>query len=286
MDSKNLYDTLGVKSDASEKEIRAAYRKLAIKYHPDKNQGDEAAEKRFKELTQSFEVLSDPKKRAAYDQRLRGGFTGGVDGLEDLFGGFSFNIEDILGRHGDLFGGSGVPFHARRVQRRGQDVEAELRVDFRTAAKGGRVDVSLRMPGGDARSVGVTIPEGMADGASLRLRGLGQPGAGGGPAGDLLLRVRVAEDPTFTRRGDDVLVDLPVPAPLAALGGKADVETLGGTARVTIPAGAASGALLRLKGQGIKGGDLLARILVMVPRTPSDAERALYEQLRDLTAES
>ncbi len=287
---KNLYEVLGVSEDASEKEVRAAYRKLAIKYHPDKNPGDDDAEKRFKEFTQAYEVLSDKQKRQAYDNRLKGGFSGGFDGLDDLFGGgSSFNIEDILGRHGDLFGGFGVPFHARQVQRRGHDVEAEFRIDFRTAAKGGKVEVTLRVPNpanpsGDVKTVSINVPAGIADGSPMRLRGLGQAGVGGGPAGNLILRIRVAEHPTFTRRGNDVLVDMPVPAPVAVLGGKASVETLGGVATVTVPAGAMSGTWMRLKGQGITGGDLLAKILITVPKDPSDAERALYEQLAALEA--
>ena len=290
MSEKNLYEVLGVAEDASDAEIRKAYRKIAVKNHPDKNPGDAAAEERFKEATQAYEVLSDETKRQQYDMRLKGGFGGGMDGLEDLFGGFSFNIEDILGRHGDLFGGFGVPFHARRVQRRGSDVEAELKVDFRTAAKGGKVDVTLRIPTptqpqGEVKSLSVTVPEGVEDGTPMRLRGLGQAGVGGGGAGDLILRIRVAAHPSFTRDGTDVRVDMPVPAPIAVLGGKASVETLQGEATVTVPAGASSGTVMRLKGQGIKGGDLLARIQVVVPKEPTDAERALYEQLRDLTTD-
>ena len=291
MSEKNLYEVLGVPDDASEADIRKAYRKIAVKNHPDKNPGDEAAESRFKEATQAYDVLSDAKKRQQYDARLKGGFGGGFDGLEDLFGGFSFNIEDILGRHGDVFGGFGVPFHARRVQQRGSDVEAELKVDFRTAAKGGKVDVTLRIPTpgnpqGEVKSVAISVPEGVKDGTPMRLRGLGQAGRGGGGAGDLILRIRVAESSTFTRRGDDIVVDMPVPAPVAVLGGKATVETLGGEATVTVPAGASSGMLMRLKGLGIKDGDLLARVQVTVPKAPTDEERALYEQLRDLDADA
>lgn len=283
MSGKNLYDVLGVPEDATEEQIRSAYRKLAIKYHPDKNPGDASAEERFKELTQAYEVLSDKKKRQAYDQRLKGGFSGGVEGLEDLFAGFSFNVEDILGRHGDLFGGFGVPFHARRVQRRGPDVEAELKVDFRTAAHGGKVEVKLQPPGEAVKDVTLTIPAGVADGTPLRLRGLGHAGIGGGAHGDLILRVRVAQDPTFRRRGNDLLVDLPVPAPVAVLGGKVSVPTLDGEARVTIPPGSSSGTVLRLKGLGIRQGYLLARVQVTVPRAPGEEERALYEKLRALT---
>ena len=259
MSEKNLYEVLGVPDDASEADIRKAYRKIAVKNHPDKNPGDEAAESRFKEATQAYDVLSDAKKRQQYDARLKGGF--------------------------------GVPFHARRVQRRGSDVEAELKVDFRTAAKGGKVDVTLRIPTpgnpqGEVKSVAISVPEGVKDGTPMRLRGLGQAGRGGGGAGDLILRIRVAESSTFTRRGDDIVVDMPVPAPVAVLGGKATVETLGGEATVTVPAGASSGMLMRLKGLGIKDGDLLARVQVTVPKAPTDEERALYEQLRDLDADA
>lgn len=289
MSTKNLYEILGVAEDASDADLRKAYRKIAVKNHPDKNPDDSAAEQRFKEATQAYEVLSNKQKRAEYDQRLRGGFGGNAGDLDDLFGGFSFNIEDILGRHGDLFGGFGVPFHARRVQRRGSDVEAELKVDFLTAAQGGKVDVTLRMPTpdnpqGEVKSLSVTVPEGIHDGTPMRLRGLGQAGVGGGGAGDLILRIRVGDHPEFTRQGNDVLVDLPVPAPVAALGGKAEVRTLRGTATVTVPAGTSSGTTLRLKGQGIQGGDVLAKIQVTVPKDPSDEERALYEQLRALAS--
>lgn len=289
MSQKNLYEVLGVSEEATEEQIRSAYKKLAIKFHPDKNPGDAAAEERFKELTQAYEVLTDAKKRQAYDQRLSGGFSGGFEDLSDLFGGFSFNIEDILGRHGDLFGGFGVPFHARRVQRRGSDVEAELKVDFLTAAKGGKVDVSMRFPTpgnpqGEVKSIAITVPPGIEDGTPLRLRGLGQAGSGGGPAGDLMLRIRVAPDARFRRKGARLIVELPVSIATAALGGKATVPTLDGEATLTIPPGTSSGSKLRLKGLGIQGGDLLAEIKIVVPKEPTDEQRALFEQLRDIDA--
>lgn len=283
MSNKNLYEVLGVSDDVSADELRTRYRKLAIKYHPDKNEGDAEAEERFKELAQAYEVLSDPKKRQAYDQRLRGGFSGDMGDLGDMFGDFgSFSIEDLLGRHADLFSGFGVPSHARRVQRRGQNVEAELRVDFRTAARGGKVDVSMQMPQGDVKNVAITIRAGTEDSQAMRLGGLGQPGIGGGPAGDLILRIRVAKDPQFERKGNNLHVDVKTSAPTAALGGKVAVPTLDGEATLKVPAGTSSGTKMRLKGLGILKGDLIARILLTVPKEPSDEEKALYEQLRDL----
>lgn len=283
MSNKNLYEVLGVADDVSPDELRKSYRKLAIKYHPDKNEGDKDAEERFKELAQAYEVLSDPKKRQQYDQRLRGGFSGDIGDLGDMFGDFgSFSIEDLLGRHADLFGGFGVPSHARRVQRRGPNVEAELRVDFRTAARGGKVDVSMQMPQGEVKNVAITLRAGTEDGQAMRLGGLGQPGRGGGPPGDLILRIRVAKDPHFERKGNDLHVEVKTPAPIAVLGGKVAVPTLDGEAMLTVPVGTSSGTKMRLKGLGILKGDLIARILITVPKEPTEEQRALYEELRDL----
>lgn len=284
MSSKNLYEVLGVAEDASADEIRKAYRKLAIKFHPDKNPDDKQAEERFKEYTQAYEVLSDKKKREQYDARLRGGFSGGVGDIGDMFGDFgSFSIEDLLGRYGDIFGGAGVPFHARRVQRKGQNVEAELGVDFVTAAKGGSVPVSLQMPGRrEPQQVDISIPEGVEDGQAIRLKGLGQPGMGGGPSGDLLLRIRVSPDSRFERKGDDLHQDVSVTAPTAVLGGEVSVPTLDGEATLKIPAGASSGTKMRLRGLGIRKGAMIVRLLVQVPKKPTAEQIALYEQLRAL----
>ncbi|MDJ0974110.1 MAG: J domain-containing protein [Planctomycetota bacterium] len=285
--SKNLYEILGVAEDASPDVIRKAYRKLAIKYHPDKNPGDAQAEERFKEVSQAYEVLSDAQKRDSYDARLRGGFGGGIGDIGDLFGGFG-SIEEILHRYGDLFGGfGGIPFHASPAHQRGRDMEAELRVGFRTAAKGGEVDVTVRVPSvhdprGAEKRITVRIPPATEDGAKLRLGGLGQAGVRGGPPGDLLLTIRVAPDPRFTREGNVLRVDVHVPVHVAALGGKASVPTLDGEGTLSVPAGTSSGTLLRIRGQGIRGGDMHARILVDVPKELSDEQRALFEQLRDL----
>ena len=286
MATKSLYEVLGVAEDATDAQVRSAYRKLAIKFHPDKNPGNKQAEERFKELSQAYEVLSDPERREQYDQRLKGGY-GPVE-FGDIFGDMGgFSIEDILRRHGDLFGDFGMPFRTGRVRTRGHDLHADLRVDFLTAAKGGKVEVKLHLPAvgaskGQARTVSVRIPPGTEDGATLRLSGLGQAGLQGGDPGDLRLRIEVATHPRFRREGDDVHVELDVPAPTAVLGGHAVVPTLEGEARVAIPEGTSSGKVLRLKGQGIRSGDLFVHIRVQVPGKPTDEQRALYEKLRDL----
>ncbi len=237
-------------------------------------------------------MLSDGQKRRQYDARLRGGGSGiGVGDLGDMFGDLgSFSIEDFLGRHGDLFGGFDVPFRARRVERRGSDTEAELRVDFATALKGGKVDVTLSQPGlrreeATRRQISVSIPQGVEDGAVLRLRGLGQAGLRGAPAGDLLLRIQVVPDPRWRREGRDLHVDVDVPAHTAVLGGTVLVPTPAGDAKVTLPPGTSSGRVLRLRGQGIGGGDVHAHVRVQVPARPTPRQRELYEALRQLDAE-
>ena len=297
---KNFYETLGVSEDASQDEIQSAYRKLAVKYHPDKNPGDKAAEERFKELGQAYAVLSDAGQRARYDQQMRSGFPsegfqGGMPG-DGGFGGYeSISIDEILRRYGDMFGdsfggfggfagggrgGRGSPFQRGVPQRRrGRDVEASMDVSFRDAALGQKVSVTLHDSSG-RRSLSVNLPEGTQDGSTLRLKGQGEEGAHGGPPGDLFLRIRVMPDAVFRSHGRHIEADLQVPAPIAVLGGKVSVTTIHGKeGLVTIPPGTSSGTQLRLKGQGIKGGDHFARIVVAVPKDPSDEERELYEKL-------
>ena len=344
---RDFYEALGVSKEATAAEIKKAYRKLAVKYHPDKNPDDKSAETRFKEVAVAYETLSDTEKRKEYDER-------GSRGDQAAYAHDSqyadVDIEDILRRHGDVFGSMfGSRFHARRpVAQRGSDLETDITLDFLTAAKGGKIELVLGggrpctacnghgavgtevacdtcggggrvtqqaqergqmfsvtgvcpdcagsglAPGsacrdcagrgvvqGDRR-VTVSIPAGARDGQTLRLRGLGSPGTRGGAAGDLMLRIQVTPDARFRRDGDDVHVDVDVPAPLAVLGGKVDVPTLGGTASVTVPPGTSSGGKLRLKGLGIGKGDLYAHVRVSVPSTPSTEQQELYRQLADL----
>ena len=299
---KNFYEVLGVSQDATQEEIQGAYRKLAVKYHPDKNPGDKKAEERFKELGQAYAVLSDAGERARYDQQLRTGVPpqgvpGGVPG--GGFGGYeSISIDEILRRYGDLFGDAfggfggfagapggdrGGPFQRGVPQRRrGRDVEASMEVPLRDAALGNKVGVTLHDSRGH-RTLSVNLPAGTMDGSTLRLKGQGEPGHGGGPSGDLFLRIRVQPDPVYRLKGRDIEADLAVPAPIAVLGGKVSVTTIHGKeGLVTIPPGTSSGTRLRLKGQGIQGGDHFARIVVAVPKDPTAEERELYEKLREL----
>lgn len=277
---RKLYDVLEVSPDASRDEIRRAYRKLARQYHPDRNPGDAAAERRFKEINAAHEVLSDPEKRKLYDEfgedALRAGFdaerarawrqagAGSMGGF-----GVDFDMGDIFE---ELFGGS------FRGARAGRTIQSEITVDFHTAARGGERDLRFA----DGRSLTVRIPPGVRDGESLRLRGKGEPGPGG--AGDLVLTVHVTPHPVFRREGDDLHLVLPVTVGEALLGATLEVPTLDGTVKLKIPPGSQSGRRLRLRGKGIArrgrpAGDLYAELSVRVPETVDERVREAVEVL-------
>jgi curved DNA-binding protein len=284
---------------ASEDEIRSAYRKLARTYHPDVNK-EPGAEDRFKEVSEAYEVLRDPEKRKKYDRLGAnwkagedvsgaegfggggGGFGPGRGGFGDAgaqFGngnGFSDFFESFFGGRGPRRGGF-VGFSIR-----GGDHEATLEVSLEEAARGGHRKVSL----GDGRDYEVDIPAGVRDGQRIRLAGEGGQGAGGGPAGDLFLRVRVKPHRRFRVEGRDLFVDLPVAPWEAALGATVSVPTLDGSVKLKIPPGSSSGRKLRLKGEGMPGsggqkGDLFATVQIAVPKKLDKRERKLFEELAE-----
>jgi molecular chaperone DnaJ len=345
----DLYESLGVKKDASQDEIKKAYRKLARELHPDRNPGDAAAEARFKEISAAYEVLKDAEKRKQYDQF---GATNGRGGFDPGAAGFDFGNVD-LGDLGDLFGGlfgGGARTRATRPRpQKGADLEAHVTVSFDDALRGieTRIPVevtaacrtchgsgakpgtaprlcpecggrgvraesqglfALSQPCPRCRGNGtvidepcetcrgsgrerrtkrysVKIPAGARDGLRLRLKGKGEPGAAGGPNGDLDVVVRVERSDTYERRGDDLVVDVPVSFPTAALGGTVDVPTPDGLVSLKVPAGSADGKLLRIRGRGAakpKGrgkGDVLARVRIQVPQRVNKRGRELLEEL-------
>jgi curved DNA-binding protein len=297
---RDYYEVLGVPRDASEADIRRAYRKLARENHPDVNK-DPAAEDRFKEISEAYEVLRDPEKRERYDrlganwragqdvsgaEGFRGAAGQGFEGVqfdfgEGGFGGdgeFSDFFEQLFGSRGRRGRGArGAGFEEFRT--RGADHEAVLELSLEEAARGGRRKITL----GDGRDYEVTIPPGVRDGQRIRLAGEGGRGAGGGPQGDLLLRVKLRPHPRFRVEESDLHTDLPVTPWEAALGAKVEVPTLTGSAKVTVPPGSSCGRKLRLRGEGLGDGDLYARVRIDVPKQLSDEERELFERLSEVS---
>jgi curved DNA-binding protein len=296
---KDYYAILGVPRTATEKEIRSAFRKLARKHHPDVNQGDKAAEDRFKEINEANAVLGDPEKRKKYDelgprwqeyeQWERAGRPGPNPFGNDQFGYRTASPDELEGMFGDrspfsdffqqFFGGADAQdgfssgrTRRRAVARRGQDVEGEAEISLEDAFSGSALTVDLSSAAGPRR-VEVKIPAGIHEGARIRATGQGAAGRSGGPRGDLFIRVHIKPHPTFTRHGDDLSVRVPTPLATAIAGGTVAVPTLRGTtAQLSIPAGTQNGARLRLRGLGmphLKGdgaGDLLATVDARLPR--------------------
>lgn len=278
---KDYYAALGVPRGATLDEIKAAYRKLARQYHPDVNPGDRKAEEKFKDISEAYEVLSDPEKRRRYDELgpdwqapppPPGTGRGRTEYGE--FGDFSDFFESLFGGERRR-GGEGFTFSAR-----GADVEAETPVTLEEAHRGARRVVDL--PTGPLE---VNIPAGARDGSVIRVRGAGEPGIGKGPPGDLYVRVRLQPHPRFTPAGgDDIEIELPVAPWEAALGASVRVPTLDGQVQMNIPPGSQGGQRLRLKGQGLtrRGGgrgDQYVRLRMVLPEKLTDRQRELLAQL-------
>jgi curved DNA-binding protein len=299
MANKDYYDVLGVGKTASDEEIKRAYRKLAMKYHPDRNPNKKEAEERFKELNEAYAVLSDKEKRKQYDTYGKEGFHQRFS-QEDIFRGFDF--EDIFsnlfgggrGRREYRFGGrGGVDFgdifsggsqQAGRGTRKGEDAIYELPLTLEEAALGGEKRISIPKDG-KVEEINVKIPPGIPSGKKLRVAGKGIEGRNGGPAGDLYLQVSIREHPLFSREGDNIVVEKEITFPEAVLGTEIEVPTLEGTKRVRIPPGTQSHTKMRLKGLGIRHfqgtgkGDEYVKIIIKVPKRLNDKTRKLVEEL-------
>ena len=282
MAEKDYYEILGVKKSASEEEIKKAYRTLAKKYHPDKNKGNKEAENRFKEISEAYAVLSDKEKREQYDRLGREAFSFGAGG-QNPFAGFDFGQFRARASRGggggagggrrstgsaggftdifsDLFGGAAGGFDPMPTG--GSDITAELTIDFRDAVLGTTMDLTV-----NGSHIKVKIPEGVADGQTIRLRGKGSPGSGG-PPGDLNVLVHVRPHPFFERRGEDIHIDLPITVGEAIRGAEIEVPTVHGPVRAKIPPGTQGGQTFRLSGKGVKKkGDHYYRVEIVVPRS-------------------
>ena len=303
---KDFYKTLGVSKDVSDADLKKTYRKLARKYHPDSNQGDEKAEAKFKEVSEAYSVLSDAEQRKEYDEiRAMGSgarFTAGgssAGGFEDVFSRFgqqgrgqqqSADFEDIFamfnqgqggsfgsGRFGQTSGG----YRGFGGPQKGADVTARTTLDFATAVQG----ETISLQGDDGKPFKVKIPAGVADGQKIRLRGRGRPSPDGGENGDVVVQIAVRPHPVFTREGLNLRVIVPVTFTEAALGATIEVPTLAGdTVKLRVAPGTPSGRVLRVKGRGVtttKGtGDLLAELQIAVPSHLDEAAREALEKFQ------
>ncbi|HET8608343.1 MAG TPA: DnaJ C-terminal domain-containing protein [Burkholderiales bacterium] len=308
MKYQDYYKILGVERNASADDIKKAYRRLARKYHPDVSK-EKDAEERFKEVGEAYEVLKDPEKRAAYDN-LGSSYQPGQDfrpppdweqqyASGQQFSDAGFSEADLAEFLAQMFGGrhaaGGPRTRGAQFAMRGEDYEAAIDLTLDEANHGTEAELHLQVPEVDtqgrltrqAKTIRVRIPKGVTDGQRMRVPGKGGPGMNGGPSGALYLSIHLKPHPLFKPHGHDLYIDVPIAPWEAALGTSAEVPTLDGRVRVKIPAGARSGQKLRIAGRGLpkpgnaSAGDLYALLQIAVPQALSEAERGLYERLRD-----
>jgi len=309
LEYKDYYKILGVERNAGQEEIKKKYRKLARKCHPDTCKDDPGAEKRFKEINEAYEVLKDTDKRSRYDA-LGSNWQEGQNfrpppGFDDLFRGqqfgfgggrggarsFSFDFGSGASAQGGfsdffdtLFGDIGMGQHAgarRESFKKGGDLETEVRISIQEAHAGSNREIALQGPAGGKR-LNVKIPAGAYDGMKIRLTGQGNSGPGG--AGDLYLKIRLADDDKYRLEGNNVIMELPVAPWDAALGITREIQALGGTFSIKIPAGMSTGQRLRLKGKGMAHkGDLYVQIKIVVPNKLNAEEKRLFTELKKVS---
>ncbi len=317
MDYKDYYKILGIPKSASQDEIKKAYRKLAVKYHPDKNQGNKQAEERFKEIGEAYEVLKDPKKRKKYDQlgsnwkqyQNAGAGTGGFDfskfsgspGAGSFY--YEGDIGDMFGRRGSgfsdffnaFFGGMGNmggskmseefnSYGSRPASRNGQDYRAEMEISLNEAYSGTNRIITM-----NGQKLKVTIKPGSYEGQELRIKGKGGQGYNGGIPGDIYIKLRIIPDNNYEFQGNDLIYKANVDLYTAILGGKIEVNTLAGKLSLDVPKGSQPGNKLRLKGKGMpvfnkpgSAGDLLIQININIPKNLSEEEVDLFKKLQRL----
>lgn len=298
MSKRDFYEVLGVAKSASDKEIKKAYKKLAMKFHPDKNPDDPTAADKFKEVKAAYEILMDKEKRTAYDQFGHnafenpgmGGGRGGQQGFgqqagygdfDDMFGGaFGDMFSNARGGRGG-FGGR----HSTQPQK-GEDLQYTMEIDLEDAISGASRVIDLPVFEGSTQTnkkLNIKIPAGIEDGGRIRLTGKGHPGVNGGPQGDVYIQMNIRLHPRYTREGNNLLCKATTDFVTAALGGKMEVNTLGGAISLKIPEGTQTGRKFRLKGKGVtdrKGntGDLIVQLVIETPLNLSERQKELLNE--------
>ncbi len=303
-EKRDYYEVLGLKKEASADEIKKAFRKNAMQYHPDKNPGDKISEGKFKEVNEAYSILSDADKRDKYDRfgfagvdpnaAFRGGQghrSGNQEGYQhQTYGNFNgagfdafkdFSGSEFENLFGNMFGEGGFGSAQRKAQpRKGHNLQASITITFEEAAFGAKKQIRLT-----GKTISVTIPEGIDDGAKISLKGQGQPSTNGGANGDLIIVIQIRPHSRFTRKGADIFIDMPITVTQAALGRSIVVPTLKDKVSYKIPSGTQPNTIFRLKGKGIKSlkskkmGDLYVKVLLKIPTHLTDEQKALFEKL-------
>lgn len=297
---KDLYAVLGVPRNATQDQIKKAYRDLARKHHPDMNQGDKKSEEKFKEIQHAYETLSDPEKKKTYDmfgtssfggQRTGGGsyrqYSRGFPDIDEIFkdifsqGGGAYGMGGAGGSFGDIFDFSNV----RQQPRRPKNIQHTLTLDFETAVKGGEKELLVKSPEGGTKKITVKIPAGVKTGSKVRLPGKGEQI--NSMAGDLILEIKVLSHPVFRRENDDIYIDLPLTVYEATLGTLIDVPTIESPVKLTIPPGVGSGTKMRLREKGVKNpktgerGDQFVVIQIAMPEKSSEDMKKLMDEIKE-----
>jgi curved DNA-binding protein len=314
MNYKDYYQTLGVSKNAGQNDIKKAYRKLAVKYHPDKNQGNKESEERFKEVSEAYEVLRDPEKRKKYDklganwkqyENAGAGYGYSQAGGPSPGGGGSYYFEgdlgDLFGEAGagggfsDFFnaffagrGGAQAGYTGRQQSFQGSDLQAEMEISLHEAYHG-----TSRILNVNGEKLRINIKPGAYNGQELRIKGKGSPGPGGGEKGDIYIKIKILPDEVYQREGSNLVQKADIDLYTAVLGGKTEITTLSGKLNIPIPKGTQNGKKLRLKGKGMpvygkpgQFGDLLIRLNVEIPKNLSPEETALFKKLKELKKNS
>ncbi|MYB27449.1 MAG: DnaJ domain-containing protein [Candidatus Dadabacteria bacterium] len=297
---KDLYAVLGVPRNATQDQIKKAYRDLARKHHPDMNQGDKKSEEKFKEIQHAYETLSDPEKKKTYDmfgtssfggQRTGGGsyrqYSRGFPDIDEIFkdifsqGGGAYGMGGAGGSFGDIFDFSNV----RQQPRRPKNIQHTLTLDFETAVKGGEKELLVKSPEVGTKKITVKIPAGVKTGSKVRLPGKGEQI--NSMAGDLILEIKVLSHPVFRRENDDIYIDLPLTVYEATLGTLIDVPTIESPVKLTIPPGVGSGTKMRLREKGVKNpktgerGDQFVVIQIAMPEKSSEDMKKLMDEIKE-----
>lgn len=294
MSKRDYYEVLGVSKSSTEKEIKKAYKRLAMKYHPDKNQGDPQAADKFKEIKEAYEILTDADKRGQYDDYGHAAFQnggsggGGFGGQSQGYGGFEDIFGGAFGGSGRSHGGFEDMFSQQRRQRpqKGQDRQFNLTVEFAEAINGCEQVIELPV-NGENKKINVKVPAGIEDGEKIRFVGKGEAGAFGGLAGDLLIQINTRPHTHLKRDGNDLICPVTTDFVTAALGGEVEIQTLESRFKLKVPAGTQSGRKFRMKEKGVKGrkgitGDLMVEITVATPTNLNEKQKELLMEFKEL----